>query len=365
MRVSRPWLIIGGSIRAEVPCAERSKEKSSMNILGIETSCDETSAAVLRGDFAIASSVVLSQDEIHAPYGGVVPELASRQHILSISYVVEESLRRAELELRDIDAYSVTQGPGLIGSLLVGLSYAKALGFAFRKPVIPVDHLEAHVYSAFLENRRIRFPVLALLVSGGHTSLLWMERELRYEPIGHTRDDAAGEALDKIAKFLGLGYPGGPIIDKLAADGDPRTFRLAPPQMSDGSPDFSFSGFKTAALRQIREWNLTRGHPGIQDFLAGFESSVVRALLHNVDRAVRERSPESLILCGGVARNRRLRREFEAYGRNAGIPAYIPSPEFCTDNAAMVAGLALARRESGETSASELTLNAYARRSRG
>ena len=336
-----------------------------MNILGIETSCDETSAAVLSGDFSIASSVVLSQDEIHAPYGGVVPELASRQHILSISYVVEESLLRAGLELRDIDVYSVTQGPGLIGSLLVGLSYAKALGYAFRKPVIPVDHLEAHVYSAFLENRQIRFPVLALLVSGGHTSLLWMEKEFTYELVGRTRDDAAGEALDKIAKYLGLGYPGGPIIDKLAADGDPQAFRLAPPHMSDGSADFSFSGFKTAALRNIREQSLIPTHPGLRDFLAGFEASVVRALLHNVDRAVRDREPESLILCGGVARNRRLRREFEAYARKSGIPAYVPSPDFCTDNAAMVAGLALARLERGEAPESGLALNAYARKQAG
>ncbi len=220
-----------------------------MNILGIETSCDETSASVLKGDFEILSNVVLSQDEIHAPYGGVVPELASRQHLISISYVIEECLRRASLKLEQIDLYVVTQGPGLVGSLLVGLSFAKALAYYHERPLIGIDHLQAHIESAFLETQEIPFPVLALVVSGGHTSAFFLKKKMDYQLIGKTRDDAAGEALDKIAKFLDLGYPGGPVIDKLAEKGNPKEFTFGLPHMTDGSFDFSFSGLKTAALK--------------------------------------------------------------------------------------------------------------------
>jgi len=248
-------------------------------VLGIETSCDETSASVLTDKLEVLSNIVLSQDEINAPYGGIVPELASRQHIKSISYIVEESLAQAGTKLGGIDIFSVTQGPGLVGSLLVGLSFAKGLAYSYGKPLIPIDHLEAHIHSAFIENHSISFPVLALLVSGGHTSLFLLGKKLEYRLLGSTRDDAAGEALDKIAKFLDLGYPGGPIIDKLAEEGDPRKFSFALPQMSDGSLDFSFSGFKTAALRKIRENKLTKNHPDFKDFLAGFEKSIIRALL--------------------------------------------------------------------------------------
>ena len=187
-----------------------------MIALGIETSCDETSASVLTDKLEVLSNIVLSQDEIHAPYGGIVPELASRQHIKSISYIVEESLAQAGTKLGGIDIFSVTQGPGLVGSLLVGLSFAKGLAYSYRKPLIPIDHLEAHIHAAFIENHSISFPVLALLVSGGHTSLFLLGKKLEFRLLGSTRDDAAGEALDKIAKFLDLGYPGGPIIDKLA-----------------------------------------------------------------------------------------------------------------------------------------------------
>ncbi len=199
-----------------------------MHILGIETSCDETSAAVLTDRYEVLSNVVLSQDEVHAPYGGVVPELASRQHIKAIDLVVGEALAKAGVALAAVDAYAVTQGPGLIGSLLVGLSFAKGLAYFHGKPLFGVDHLEGHIEAAFLENRDIAFPALALLVSGGHTSLYLLERMLSYRLLGKTRDDAAGEALDKIAKFLGLGYPGGPVIEKLAAGGDPEDIRLHP-----------------------------------------------------------------------------------------------------------------------------------------
>lgn len=332
-----------------------------MYILGIETSCDETSASVLDDKLEILSNVVLSQDEIHAPYGGVVPELASRQHIVSIGFVVEESLRRARLAVRDVDVYAVTQGPGLIGSLLVGLSFAKGMAFYFDKPLVPVDHLEAHIHSSFLENREIPFPCLALLVSGGHTSLFYMKEKFQYSLIGRTRDDAAGEALDKIAKYLDLGYPGGPVIDKLAEGGDPRRFDFKLPRMTDRSMDFSFSGLKTAALRIIKKNRLTRSHPSFPDFLASFEAAVISALLANLDRAGKRFEPRSLILCGGVARNQKLRRDFALLAQKNQLPSFVPSPELCTDNAAMVAALAVEKLNAGEEATLALDLNAYPR----
>ena len=332
-----------------------------MHILGIETSCDETAAAVIRDDFKILSDVVLSQDEIHAPYGGVVPELASRQHIESIGYVVEESLRRAQVKLEEVDAYGVTQGPGLIGSLLVGLSFAKGLAYYFRKPLIPVDHLEAHVESVFVENQTIPFPAVALVVSGGHTTTFFMKEKLEYKLIGRTRDDAAGEALDKIAKFLDLGYPGGPVIDKIAEKGDPRSYRFSLPYMTDRSLDFSFSGLKTAALNRIRKEKISKGHPQFYDFIASFERAIIRALLSNLNRTIKAYHPSSLILCGGVARNKKLRREFEEFGQKMSLPSFIPSPRMCTDNASMVAALALEKLKKHDQISFPLDSNAYPR----
>ncbi len=332
-----------------------------MFVLGVETSCDETSAAVLDGRLKILSNVVLSQDEIHAPFGGVVPELASRQHIRSIGYVVEEGLRRAGLSINNIDLYAVTQGPGLIGSLLVGLSYVKGLAFFYEKPLIPVDHLEAHIHSVFLEDRNVPFPCLALLVSGGHTSLFLMEKRFHYRIIGRTRDDAAGEALDKIAKFLDLGYPGGPIIDKMTEGGNQRRFKFSLPRMTDKSLDFSFSGLKTAALKMIRQNGLTKDHPLIVDFLASFEKAVIRALLSNVNWAAKKMNPNSLILCGGVARNKKLRSDFAALARKLNLPSFVPSPELCTDNAAMVAALAIEKFRVNRKKSFPLDLNAYPR----
>jgi N6-L-threonylcarbamoyladenine synthase len=333
-----------------------------MKILGIETSCDETSAAVVDHELRLLSNVVLSQDEIHAPYGGIVPELASRQHIRSIAFVVSESLERAGLWIDEIEALAVTQGPGLIGSLLVGLSFAKGLAYTHERPLVPIDHLEAHIYSVFIENRDIAYPILALLVSGGHTSLVALEGPLHFRVIAKTRDDAAGEALDKIAKFLDLGYPGGPVIDRLAPKGNPDRFPFARPQMSDGSLDFSFSGFKTAGLRLIRKLGITREHPDFFDFLASFEAAVIRTLLHNLDQAIPGLEPGSLILCGGVARNRKLREQFLELAGRRDVPGYVPSPELCTDNAAMVAALAHEKLKNDPSPSFDLTLNAYPRR---
>jgi len=332
-----------------------------MYALGIETSCDETSAAVLTDRFEVLSNVILSQDEVHAPYGGVVPELASRQHIKTIDTVVGEALARAGVGLKEIDLFAVTQGPGLVGSLLVGLSFAKGLAYYFKKPLVGIDHLEGHVEAAFLENRDIGFPALALLVSGGHTSLYLLEKKLSYRLLGRTRDDAAGEALDKIAKFLGLGYPGGPVIEKLAAGGDQTAFAFSRPRIKDAPLDFSFSGLKTAALKHIRESGITKEHPRFADFLAGFEEAVARTLVDNLARAVDEFGPKSLILCGGVARNTRLRARFRQFADLQKLPAFIPSPKMCTDNAAMVAALALEKRAAGIPMSVDLDLDAYPR----
>ncbi|MGB8953505.1 MAG: tRNA (adenosine(37)-N6)-threonylcarbamoyltransferase complex transferase subunit TsaD [Candidatus Aminicenantales bacterium] len=332
-----------------------------MRTLAIETSCDETAAAVLGDDRAVLSNIVLSQDEIHAPYGGVVPELASRQHLRSIDYIVRESLRCAEVQLGQIDLFAATQGPGLIGSLLVGLSFAKALAYYYGRPLIGVDHVQAHIEAAFLEHKDIPFPVLALVVSGGHTSLYFQEKKLHYVLVGKTRDDAAGEALDKIAKFLELGYPGGPVIEKLGIEGNPRRFEFTLPRMTDRSLDFSFSGLKTAALRIIKEENVSKSDSRLSDFLAGFEAAVIRALLENLGRAMERFRPKSLILCGGVARNMRLRDGFAGLAEAHQLNSFIPSPKLCTDNAAMVGALALERVRGQKGSALALDLDAYPR----
>ncbi len=339
-----------------------------MLVLAIETSCDETSAAVVRSDSKaggaapeVLSNVVLSQDEVHAPYGGVVPELASRQHIKTIDAVVDESLTRAGVDLDVIDLYAVTQGPGLVGSLLVGLSFAKSLAYYFNKPLVGVDHLEAHLEAAFLENPGIPYPILALLVSGGHTSLYRIDAPLTMQVLGRTRDDAAGEALDKVAKFLDLGYPGGPVIERMARAGDPKRFPFAVPRTKDRSLDYSFSGLKTAALKHIREHGVVKDGPAIADFLASFEEVVARSLLENVRLAADEFEPRALVLCGGVARNTRLRTRFQEFASRAGLPAYIPSPKLCTDNAAMVAAVAIKRYECLPDISLDLDIDAYPR----
>jgi N6-L-threonylcarbamoyladenine synthase len=235
------------------------------------------------------------------------------------------------------------------------------LAYFFKKPLVGIDHLEGHVEAAFLENRDIGFPALALLVSGGHTSLYLLEKKLSYRLLGRTRDDAAGEALDKVAKFLGLGYPGGPLIEKLAAGGDQTAFAFSRPRIKDAPLDFSFSGLKTAALKHIRESGITKEHPRLADFLASFEEAVARPLVDNLARAVDEFGPKSLILCGGVARNTRLRARFRQFAERQKLPAFIPSPKMCTDNAAMVAALALEKRAAGIPMSIDLDLDAYPR----
>ncbi len=322
-----------------------------MLILGIESSCDETAAALVEDGRIILSNVVASQVKTHRSFGGVVPELASREHLRNIGYVVRKAFRDAEKMYADIDGIAVTQGPGLIGSLLVGVSFAKAMAFSIGKPLVPVNHIEGHIFSAFLENPDIEYPLLALIVSGGHTSLIYSPAPGQYQSIGRARDDAAGEALDKIAKFLGLGYPGGPVIDRLSKKGNPRRFSFSIPKISDGSLDFSFSGFKTAALRHIQQSRIKprrsggRASKAILDLVTSYQQVIVDTLVLQTQKAASSLRPRSVLLVGGVACNSLLRRTFkrvfeEEPRESAGggtIRVYYPSPVLTTDNAAMIA----------------------------
>ena len=374
-------------------------------ILGIESSCDETAAAVVRSGEQMISNVVASQIATHKPYGGVVPELASREHLRAIVPVVKQALAEAGKTFESVDALAVTQGPGLAGSLLVGISYAKALAYALDKPLIAVNHLEGHIHAVLLEerqkgNRELQFPVLALVVSGGHTHLYLAEQQgesWSYENIGHTRDDAAGEAFDKVAKLLGLGYPGGPVIDRLSKHGDPHAVRFPPSQIKHpdrrtlsqpsknskaatpdvssgraGAPtaplshprfDFSYSGIKTAVLRYVETHNMAasidaRRHalapvakPKLEDYLANcdkqtldliasFQRAIVGDLVSKTLSAAREYEVATLFVTGGVAANGELRETFEREAAEQGLPVFFPSRPLSTDNAAMIAAAA-------------------------
>ncbi len=311
-----------------------------MIILGIETSCDETSVAILKDGREILSEIIYSQDSIHEPWGGVVPEIASRQHIEIIDTVLKEALIEANLDLYAIELFSCTRGPGLIGSLLVGLTFTKSLAYSLSKPFIGVDHLHAHIESAFLENEGIEFPVIALVVSGGHTSMFYMEKPLHFRLLGKTRDDAAGEILDKISKFLGIGYPGGPAIEKLSKNGDPERFKFSIPLIKGGGLDFSFSGMKTAAYIYIKKGIVSKDSPELPDFLASFQKSIIDHIISNIEKALEDYPANSLVVSGGVARNSELRRRVSKEMEKKGIKVYIPSPRHCTDNASMIASLA-------------------------
>jgi N6-L-threonylcarbamoyladenine synthase len=326
-----------------------------MIVLGVETSCDETAAAVLDGGRKMLSSVVASQDDVHGPYGGVVPELASRRHLEVIVPVIRRALAEAGMGLRDLDGIAVTQGPGLVGSLLVGCSAAKALAWAHGAPLVGVNHLEGHIYAAFLEERAPEHPFLALVVSGGHTALYVAERPRRYARVGQTRDDAAGEAFDKVAKLLGLGYPGGPAIERAAAGGDPRAIRFPTAIMSDGAPDFSFSGIKTAVSLHVRRAGSLSAME-IADVAASFQATVVKTLVRKSLRAGQRLGIRRIVLTGGVAANTALRRALQAECGERGWELFIPSRALCTDNAAMIAAAGHDRLEAGERAS--LTMNA-------
>lgn len=376
-------------------------------ILGIESSCDETAAAVVRSGEQMISNVVASQIATHQPYGGVVPELASREHLRAIVPVVRQAVAEAKQTYASVDAIAVTQGPGLAGALLVGITYAKTLAFALEKPVIAVNHLEGHIHAVLLEERQkgnheLQFPVLALVVSGGHTHLYLAAQSgdsWTYENIGHTRDDAAGEAFDKVAKLLGLGYPGGPVIDRLAPHGDPRAVKFPPAQIkhrdrrsraagNEVSPDderprfdFSYSGIKTAILRYVeahdmrasvesrRNFLANISKPGLKDYLAAcdkrtldlvasFQRAIVEDLLGRTLAAAQAYNVATLFVAGGVAANHELRETFERAAPQEGLPVYFPSRPLSTDNAAMIAAAAYPKFLAGDFAARDFSAEA-------
>jgi tRNA N6-adenosine threonylcarbamoyltransferase len=361
-------------------------------ILGIESSCDETAAAVVAGGRHILSNVVASQTEIHRKYGGVVPELASREHLRQIVPVVREAMAQARVTLAEVDAVAVTQGPGLVGALLVGVTYGKVLALSSGKPLVAVNHLEGHVHAVFLEARAAarepQLPAICLVVSGGHTILYSVlcgpgngAARLSYTKIGGTRDDAAGEAYDKVARMLALGYPGGPIIDRLARLGNSQAVRFSDPKMTGNRYDFSFSGIKTAVLHylrrnpqlapeiEVRRQALLRGErtadglsalstTGTLDLIASFQRSVVSNLVGQTFAALKEHPARSVFVSGGVAANSELRSSFEAEADRRGIDVFFPSRALSTDNAAMIAAAGFARFQAGDRA--DATLNAEA-----
>ena len=313
-----------------------------MLILGIETSCDETAAAVVRDGRVVLSDVVASQIAVHSPYGGVVPELASRTHVESILPVISEALRTAGVGLRDVDAVAVTQGPGLIGALLVGLSAAKGLAYALKKPLLPVNHLEGHMEAAFVDTERPEDPFVCLVVSGGHTALYHVGADEVARCVGSTRDDAAGEAYDKVAKLLGLGYPGGVIIDRLAQSGNPEAFSFPKAQLEKGSLDFSFSGIKTAVAYFVKKYG-TPADPStaptyrVEDLAASFQEAVVDVLVEKTMTGVERFGVRHVAVAGGVAANSRLRAKLKEEAAYRRVHLYLPAIRYCTDNAVMIA----------------------------
>ena len=310
-------------------------EKDTL-ILAIESSCDETAASVVKNGRCVLSNIISSQIAIHTLYGGVVPEIASRKHIEKINQVVEAALKEADVTLDDIDAIGVTYGPGLVGALLVGVAEAKAIAYAKKKPLVGVHHIEGHVSANYIEHPDLEPPFLCEIISGGHTHLVIVKDYGSFEILGRTRDDAAGEAFDKVARAIGLGYPGGPKIDKLAKEGNPHAIDFPRAHMEDAPYDFSFSGVKSAVLNHLNKCRMT-GEPIVEaDIAASFQQSVVDVLVDNAIRAAKDYHMDRLAIAGGVASNGALRAAMEAACEKEGIRFYRPSPIFCTDNAAMI-----------------------------
>lgn len=308
-------------------------------ILGIETSCDETAAAIVKNGREVLSNIINSQIKIHQQFGGVVPEVASRKHIENIAPVVDKAFNEAGLTYPDIDAVAVTNMPGLVGALLVGVSFAKAFAYALDKPLIAVNHLHGHIYANFLEHPQIVFPAVCLVVSGGHTSLLYMRERGEFEVIGETRDDAAGEAFDKVARFLGLGYPGGPAIQKAARQGEADKVQLPRVFLDRNDFEFSFSGLKTAAMNQWKKIE-RKGGASVFDMAAGFQAAVVEVLVGKTIRAAEKLEVKTILMAGGVAANQHLRNLMEKKAKELGLELFYPVLNLCTDNAAMIAGQA-------------------------
>ena len=314
-----------------------------MIILGIETSCDETSAAVVKDGRQVLSNIIASQVDVHAKFGGVVPEIAARKHIEAIGYIVNQAVEEAGLQMADIDAYAVANGPGLAGALLVGLNYAKGLAYAYKKPLIGVHHIEAHVCANYLDEGDLEPPFLSLVVSGGHTSILAVKDYDTYTVLGSTRDDAAGEAFDKTARVLGLPYPGGPQIDKLAQVGNPLAVTF--PRAKVDGLDFSFSGLKTAVM----QFKAKNENVSVEDVAASFQKAVVDVLVERTVTACLQEGYKNIALAGGVACNKGLRKAMEDAAAENGLNLYMPAPIYCTDNAAMIACRGYYRLQSGHS----------------
>jgi N6-L-threonylcarbamoyladenine synthase len=318
-----------------------------MKILAIETSCDETSAAVIENGSKVISNVVASQIEFHRKYGGVVPEVASRKHIEVIAAVVKQALDEAKLPLKKIDAIASTFGPGLVGSLIVGLNYAKSMAFALKKPFIPVNHIEGHIYANFLApNPQPLFPFVCLVVSGGHTNLYYIKAHGKYQLLGRTRDDAAGEAFDKVARYIEIGYPGGPVIDKMAKAGDPKAINFPRAMMKEGF-DFSFSGLKTAVVNYVHKHGKPKGKK-LNDLVASFQQAAVDILVEKTIKAAKAKKVKWIALAGGVSANSKLREDISRRAAEEGLKVSIPPFAFCTDNAAMIGSAAYFQQKRGK-----------------
>jgi len=333
--------------------------REDVTILAIESSCDETAAAVVRNGREILSNVIFSQIDLHTVYGGVVPEIASRKHIEKINQVIEEALRKAGMQLRDMDAIAVTYGPGLVGALLVGGSAAKAISFATGIPLVGVHHIEGHISANFIENPDLEPPFVCLVVSGGHSHLVIVRDYGEYEVIGRTRDDAAGEAFDKVARAIGLGYPGGPKIDKLSKEGNPDAIHFPRAKLEDNAYDFSFSGLKSAVLNYLNGCQM-KGEPVVEaDVAASFQKAVIDVLVEHSMHAVKEFGYDKFAIAGGVASNSSLARAFEERCRKENIKFYRPSPVYCTDNAAMIGTAAYYEYQKGVRSGMDLNAVPY------
>lgn len=327
-----------------------------IKILGIESSCDETAAAVVVNGREVLSNIIASQIDIHTKFGGVVPEVASRKHIEVISAVVSEALNKADLTFKDIDAVGVTYGPGLVGALLVGMQYAKSLAYAIGKPLVGVNHIEGHICANFIQHKDLKPPFVCLVVSGGHTFIVHMKDYGKFEVIGQTRDDAAGEAYDKVARAIGLGYPGGPKIDKLSKEGDENSIKFPRANFHDESLDFSFSGLKSAVLNYLNKMKMAGQEINKADVAASFQKALVDVLVDNAIKTCKMKGADKIAIAGGVASNSALRDTMINEGEKNGIKVLFPAPILCTDNAAMIGSAAYFEFINGRTSG--LTLNA-------
>lgn len=332
----------------------RQETNEDVLILAIESSCDETAASVVKNGRQVLSNVISSQIDLHTLYGGVVPEIASRKHIEKINQVIESALAEADVTLEEITAIAVTYGPGLVGALLVGVAEAKALAYAAKKPLVGVHHIEGHVSANFIENPDLEPPFVCLIVSGGHTHLVIVKDYGEFEIIGHTRDDAAGEAFDKVARAVGLGYPGGPKVDKAAKEGNSHAMEFPRAKVGDNPYDFSFSGLKSAVLNYINHARMTGEEINVPDLAASFQNAVVESLVSRAIMAAKEYGYDKLAIAGGVASNSALREGMRAACEKEGIHFYHPSPIYCTDNAAMIGAAAYYEYQKGARSGWDL-----------